>query len=161
MYRKILVPLDGGATADFGLGEAVALAASLGARLCVLHVVTGFPLLVEMSASVNSEQARAAMERFGREMLDRAVATAAVQKVQAEGVLRELASGSVADVIVEEATRQGCDLIVMGTHGRRGLRRLTLGSDAELTVRNSPVPVMLVRVDVSSDVTSDDISDDT
>ena len=161
MYSKILVPLDGGATADFGLGEAVGLAAALGARLCVLHVVTGFALRVEMSASVNSEQVRSALERFGREMLDRAIGTAAVQRVQADGVLRELASGSVADVIVEEATRQGCDLIVMGTHGRRGLRRLTMGSEAELTVRNSPVPVLLVRADVASDATSDETSDAT
>jgi len=48
-------------------------------------------------------------------------------------------------VVVGEAEKAGCDLIVMGTHGRRGLSRLTLGSDAELVVRHAPVPVLLVR----------------
>lgn len=50
-----------------------------------------------------------------------------------------------ADVIVEQAKKREADLIVMGTHGRRGLRRFALGSDAELVVRSSPVPVLLVR----------------
>jgi nucleotide-binding universal stress UspA family protein len=53
--------------------------------------------------------------------------------------------GRVADVVVEEAAKSGCDLIVMGTHGRRGFSRLALGSDADLVVRSSPVPVLLVR----------------
>jgi nucleotide-binding universal stress UspA family protein len=145
MYRKILVPIDGGATAEAGLNEAIGLAAALKARLCALHVVTGFLLIVEGSSAINAEELRAGLERYGRTLLDKAVGAAAAQHVEAEGVLRELAAGQVADVIVEEATAQGCDLIVMGTHGRRGLRRLTLGSDAELVVRHSPVPVLLLR----------------
>ena len=147
MYRKILVPLDGGATAEAGLREAIGLAAAVKARLCVLHVVTGFPLLMEMSSSVNYQEVHAGMERYGRELLDKAASAAADAGVQAGGTVRELASGQVADLIVDEARSQGCDLIVMGTHGRRGLRRLTLGSDAELVVRHSPVPVLLVRQD--------------
>jgi len=51
----------------------------------------------------------------------------------------------VCDVIVQEARNSGAQLIVMGTHGRHGLRRLALGSDAELVLRDSPVPVLLVR----------------
>ena len=66
---------------------------------------------------------------------------------ETESVVHESTGGSVADAIVSEAARLDCDLIVLGTHGRRGLRRLTLGSDAELVVRHSPVPVMLVRSD--------------
>jgi len=51
----------------------------------------------------------------------------------------------VAETILDEARLSNCDLIVMGTHGRRGLSRLTLGSDAELVVRSSHLPVLLVR----------------
>jgi nucleotide-binding universal stress UspA family protein len=60
-------------------------------------------------------------------------------------VLIENIVGSVADIIVDQAKKQRADVIVMGTHGRRGVRRLVLGSDAEGVVRNAPVPVLLVR----------------
>jgi nucleotide-binding universal stress UspA family protein len=65
--------------------------------------------------------------------------------LKAESVLLETVGGSAADRIVEQAQKCKADLIVMGTHGRRRLRRLALGSDAELVVRSSPVPVLLVR----------------
>ena len=53
--------------------------------------------------------------------------------------------GRVADTILREIKNTGCDLVVIGTHGRRGLRRALLGSDAESVLRESPVPVLLVR----------------
>jgi nucleotide-binding universal stress UspA family protein len=59
--------------------------------------------------------------------------------------LHDVGGGRVADAIVEEARRSRCDLIVIGTHGRRGVSRAMLGSDAENVVRSSPVPVLLVR----------------
>ncbi|NDZ18444.1 hypothetical protein C7T35_07685 [Variovorax sp. WS11] len=65
----------------------------------------------------------------------------------AERGLREVTQGRIANVVVDEARSSGCDLIVMGTHGRRGFSRLALGSDADLVVRQSPVPVLLVRDD--------------
>ena len=67
------------------------------------------------------------------------------QGVQAETVLVEFPPGRVADSIVEQAVQHGCDLIVMGSHGRRGLRRMMLGSDAELVLRTSRVPVLVVH----------------
>ena len=65
-------------------------------------------------------------------------------RLAAETELVENAAGRVADVIVEHAKRWRADLIVMGTHGRRGFNRLLIGSNAELVVRHSPVPVLLV-----------------
>lgn len=62
-------------------------------------------------------------------------------------VLLESIGGRAADLIVDQAKQWNADLIVMGTHGRRGLRRLALGSDAELVVRSASVPVLLVRGD--------------
>jgi nucleotide-binding universal stress UspA family protein len=65
--------------------------------------------------------------------------------VKAQTVLRERVGGPAAYEIVRQAKKHRCNLIVIGTHGRRGVRRLALGSDAELVVRNSSVPVLLVR----------------
>ena len=62
-----------------------------------------------------------------------------------ETQLRELKGGRVADAILQEAKSTSCDLIVIGTHGRRGFSRVLLGSDAENVLRESPVPVLLVR----------------
>ena len=81
----------------------------------------------------------------GKRILDRAAKLAASRGVRTETELFENATARVADVLVARARRWRADLIVMGTHGRRGVNRLVLGSDAELVVRNSPVPVLLVR----------------
>ena len=147
MYRKILVPLDGSATAEAGLREAIPLATALKARLCLLNVVFDLPMLVELSATMDSQEVHAGLQQYGRDLLAKAERAAAEGGAETESVVHESTGGSVADAIVSEAARLDCDLIVMGTHGRRGLRRLTLGSDAELVVRHSPVPVMLVRSD--------------
>ncbi|HEX9721328.1 MAG TPA: universal stress protein, partial [Ramlibacter sp.] len=67
--------------------------------------------------------------------------------VHCETLLREVTGKRIADVIVEQAQQHACDLIVMGTHGRKGFTRLTLGSAAEGVARSSPVPVLLVRLE--------------
>ena len=65
--------------------------------------------------------------------------------IDAKGVIRQYWLGNPGDEIVDYATKIGADLIVMGTHGRRGIRRLLMGSDAELVLRTSAVPVLFVR----------------
>ena len=79
------------------------------------------------------------------ELLAQAKVLALAQGIEAETVMREVSQGRIADVILEEVQSGACDLIVMGTHGRRGVSRITMGSDAEQVVRMSPVPVLLVR----------------
>jgi nucleotide-binding universal stress UspA family protein len=145
MYQHILVPLDGSATAERGLSEAVRLAAEQKGKLRLLHVIDDFPMLVEMSAVSSFEASMQKMREYGEKILDNARKAAAEAGVQADAVLREVTQGKIADVVVDEARSSGCDLVVMGTHGRRGFRRLALGSDADLVVRSSPVPVLLVR----------------
>jgi nucleotide-binding universal stress UspA family protein len=86
-----------------------------------------------------------ALRAQGKEILDKARRVVFEHALKSEGVLLETIGGRAADQIVQLAKQCKADLIVMGTHGRRGLRRLTLGSDAELVVRSSPVPVLLVR----------------
>ena len=81
----------------------------------------------------------------GKAILARAAAEAKTRGVKAKTVLAENIAGRVADVIVRQAKKARADLIVIGTHGRRGLTRMVMGSDAELVVRYAPAPVLLVR----------------
>lgn len=145
MYKRILVPIDGSDTARRGLKEAIALASQLKATLRLLHVTSDFPVMLEMSNTLNFDKYREGLHQYGREQLDNAKSLAQGLGLEVETQLRDLKDGRVADAIVDEARSAGCDLIVIGTHGRRGLNRALLGSDAESVLRASPVPVLLVR----------------
>ncbi len=145
LYPNILVPVDGSPTAERGLQEAIALARLLGSRLRLIHVVDDFPMLVEMSTVSSFDANLQKMRQYGESVLAKAFARASMADVEADTVLIDVTQGRVADVIVAEAAKQACDLVVMGTHGRRGFSRLALGSDAERVVRASPAPVLLVR----------------
>ena len=81
----------------------------------------------------------------GRKVLAAAEATAAKAGVTAKTVLVETKGGSIADAILSQARKLKSSVIVMGTHGRRGLRRVVMGSDAEAVLREARVPVLLVR----------------
>lgn len=145
MYRRILVPVDGSATSARGLREAVALAKDQGAKLRLVHVVDEGVVLGGAEAGVDLEPVLAALARTGRTLLERGLRTAAKAGVDADSAIYESMSGPAADSILTEATKWRAELIVMGTHGRRGVRRLVLGSDAEQVVRLAKVPVLLVR----------------
>lgn len=145
MYKRILVPVDGSASSKRGLQEALRLARNQKARLVLLHVVEEQFVTQAAEAMVFSEKLFEAMRAGGRKVLARAEALARKGGVKALAVLREAVTVPVADMVVREARRQRADLIVIGTHGRRGLTRAVMGSDAEDVVRASPVPVLLVR----------------
>jgi nucleotide-binding universal stress UspA family protein len=144
-YKKILVAVDGSEAGEQGLREAVRLAKAYRAQLFIVHVVS------ELFTDIYSERVGLDRERMtrlregGHALLERARALAAKQGVKAKTVLRENVAGPAADPVVREAKKLGADVIVLGTHGRRGLRRMVLGSDAEQVVRTSSVPVLLVR----------------
>ena len=146
-YRKILVAVDGSKASAKGLREAIRLAKAERARLFVMHVVDEYPAFAAldgMMAGAPGADLVPALREGGKRVLARAAASAKKAGVPAKSVLRE-AVGPAAYPIVREAKKVGADLIVLGTHGRRGLRRLVLGSDAEQVVRTAPVPVLLVR----------------
>jgi nucleotide-binding universal stress UspA family protein len=145
MYHRLLVPLDGSAPSERGLHEAIRLAADQKATLFLLHVLDDYPMLSEGTSARSYEATLNRMRRHGSELLAKANDAAAEAGIHAKTVLREVSPATVADAILDEAVKLGCDLIVMGTHGRRGVSRLTMGSEAELVVRMSPVPVLLVR----------------
>lgn len=144
-YRRLLVPLDDSPTAQRGLGEALALARELRSTLVLLHVLELIPMMPEVATAEAWEAIRDGLKATGQRVLDEASKQVLAAGVACETVLGELDARRPADVIVDQAAAQRCDLIVMGTHGRRGIGRALLGSDAELVLRQSPVPVLLVR----------------
>lgn len=145
MYQHILAPIDGSESAVQGLREAIRLAADQKARLRLMYVIDTFPILVGMASAASLDPSLIRLRNYGEQLLSAAKKLAGESGVDAETVLREVTEGRIANAVVEEAGASGCDLIVMGTHGRRGLSRMALGSDADLVVRTSAVPVLLVR----------------
>jgi nucleotide-binding universal stress UspA family protein len=145
VYRRILVPVDGSKTSIAGLNEALRLARNQKARLRLIHIVDERMIFSTAEAGMNIEPVIDSLKRGGKRILEQAAKLAAARGVLAETDMVENAASQVADVLVSRARRWRADLVVMGTHGRRGVNRLVLGSDAELVVRNSPVPVLLVR----------------
>ena len=146
MFKRILVPVDGSSTSNRGLEQALALARSHDATILLLHVVDEHVIVQHAEAvAAVTDQYLESMRASGREVLARARAAAERQGVTSRTLLVENITGSVADIVVEQARKQRADVIVMGTHGRRGVKRLVMGSDAEGVVRASPVPVLLVR----------------
>ena len=144
-YKRILVPVDGSPTSNAGLKEALKLARSQHAKLCLLHVVDEMVVFNVPEGAINVGPVIEELKRGGRRVLQKAQKLAAARGVRAESDLRESAGVRVADIITGRARRWRADLIVMGTHGRRGVNRMLLGSDAELVVRNASAPVLLVR----------------
>ena len=145
-YKRILVPVDGSATATAGLREAIRLAKGQKATLQLVHVVDQHSVvMLGMETAAFLDEMLKGLEASGRRILARARSVADKAGIKATVVLRETLTGPAADAIVDQAKKGGADLIVIGTHGRRGVRRLVMGSDAEQVVRASPVPVLLVR----------------
>ncbi len=145
MYGKILVPVDGSATSTLGLNEAIKIAKSQGSQLRLVHIVNEFILDYTYSPGLYSANLIESLVTNGRVVLDGAETAAQRQGVKAECVMLESIGGAAADLILAQAKEWQADIIVMGTHGRRGLARLAMGSDAEQVVRGASVPVLLLR----------------
>ncbi len=145
MYKKILVPIDGSDTSMRGLNEAIKVAKSLSSELRLFHVVNEFVLDYSYGAGLYGTNLIDSLREAGKNILQQAETLARQQGVAVQGVLLESIGGPAADLIVAQAKEWPADLIVMGTHGRRGLRRFAMGSDAEAVVRGASVPVLLVH----------------
>lgn len=146
MYERILVPIDGSPTSELGLKEAMRLAMLTHGRLRLIHVIDemSFALAADSYGNYAGELLDL-LQKNGAELLAKAQTTARAQGLQTDTVLYENLAKTVAQRVVDEADSWQADLIVVGTHGRRGVRRIVLGSSAEGILRTSPVPVLLVR----------------
>ncbi len=146
MYQRILVAVDGSDTSERALREAMLLANNQGALLRVTYVVDEASIFSDTEFVDRSAIERAAIHA-GHRVLEQARKTAEAEGVAIETKMLETDSvgEKVAHAIVEEARQWPADLIVVGTHGRKGLRHLFMGSIAEGVMRDSPVPILLVR----------------
>ena len=123
MYQKVLVPVDGSATSELGLQEAMKLARLTGASVRLLHVVDVLSLAIAGAGTAGvAGDMLAAVRESGRTILRRAEASVQAAQLTVDTVLHENTSGRVAEIIADEVTSWGADLVVLGTHGRRGLR---------------------------------------
>lgn len=147
MYERILIAIDGSSTSDLALAEAVKLAGEHRARLRIAHIVDATSLFSGDATLVDTVAIEKALTESGRSVLERAAKTAAAAGVQAETRMLEMDQFGqrVADMVAAEAKAWPADLVVVGTHGRRGVSHLFLGSVAEGIARISPAPVLLVR----------------
>jgi nucleotide-binding universal stress UspA family protein len=152
MYQRILVPVDGSPTSERGLDEAMRLARLTGAQLRLLHVVD--PMALSLGAGAygfGGAEMLTALEEAGRAILQAARERVAAAGIGVDTALAGPIGGRVCDHVVAQCSDWGADLIVLGTHGRRGVGRLLLGSDAEQVLRGATVPVLLVRAPAAPD----------
>jgi len=145
IYKKILVPVDGSEPSELGLQHAILLAKDQKAALRLLHVVHDYLVTQGRHGMAVSGQLLNELRERGQAVLKESASRARAQGVDADIQCLEAPLGPVGAVIAEHATEWSADLIVIGTHGRRGSRRLVMGSDAEYVVRTATVPVLLVR----------------
>ncbi|MDE2196788.1 MAG: universal stress protein [Gammaproteobacteria bacterium] len=145
MYRKILVALDGSATSRAALQQALGLARLTGAELCVLHVLDEGVLVWNSGELAAPDKILDALREGGERILK--AARTAVDKAGCKARYRLIGSGAqpVYAVLLEEARKCRAELIILGSHGRRLLARLLLGSVADHVIHTAPVPVLLVR----------------
>lgn len=146
MYQRILVPVDGSDTANKALVAALQLARDSGGRVRLVHVVEELAYLTgyEQYGGYSGELI-SAMRESGNKVLDDAMAIARSAGVPAESQLYDKLGERLAEVVADDARDWNADLVVVGTHGRRGLGRLLLGSGAEQILRLALVPVLVIR----------------
>ncbi|MGE5168999.1 MAG: universal stress protein [Rudaea sp.] len=150
MFKQILVAVDGSPTSNRGLKAAIGLAADQHASLAIVHVVDTMASMAyvgDMSYVPASyvDDMLEDLRANGRRILAKAESQARDAGVEAKTFLVETKGGTVAEAILAQARKARADVIVLGTHGRRGLSRVLMGSDAETVLREARIPVMLVR----------------
>ncbi len=145
MYKHILIPTDGSELAEKAIHHGLALAKALGAQVTITTASEPWDAVIvgEVAVVLPPEE----YERIASESASKILA-AAKAIATAEGVAcntLHIMGEHPAEGIVKAAKDKGCDLIVMGSHGRRGFSRLILGSQAYEVVSHSTVPVLIVR----------------
>jgi nucleotide-binding universal stress UspA family protein len=144
MFKKILVPVDGSETASKALTTALELARGSGGSVRIIHSLDELAYL--WGYEYRGDTLTLAREQASK-VLDKAAAMARAAGVPFEQQLLEKPGARLGDAVASEAREWGADLIVLGTHGRRGLGRVLLGSGAEQIIRSGPVPVLVIRGD--------------
>ena len=152
MYQRILVAVDGSPTSNRGVQEAIRLAQMTGGKLRLMHCIDDLSFSIIMGAYGMDAAGGyvgdwiTALRSNGESILHEVAAAAQSARVEVETLMGENFAGPVWEQISKEADKWNADLVVLGTHGRRGVGRALLGSTAELLVRHASVPVLLIRL---------------
>ena len=144
MYQRILVAIDGSRTAHHAFDAALALATQNGAELCACHVIENAAIYYNVPGydpSVLRDQLVAQGEQIVQEFKQRIAAAGVKGSVTFS---EASALSDVAAVVLDAARNFQADLLVLGTHGRRGFKRLVLGSVAEQCLRQADLPMLLI-----------------
>ena len=145
MYKQILCPIDGSNTSNYGMMEAINLAKVHHAKLRFLHVVdTYFPIL-DANGDLNVLYLADIQRSQGEKIVKAAEDIARQSEVSADSIIVESIGERVSTLIIKQVEEWPADLVVMGTHGLRGFARFMMGSDADAVVKQSHVPVLLVK----------------
>ena len=147
MYKKLLVATDGSTLSKKAVRSAVELAASLDADLVALYVVPNYPVsYFEGGVTISTQEIARTEKQWadqGQAIVDAVKASAEAQGLKAKGIVAR--SNLVAEAILAAAKRNKCDLIVMASHGHRGLKRILLGSETQHVLTHSSIPVLVLR----------------
>lgn len=147
MYKKILVATDGSTLSKKAVSTAIDLAALCGAELVAVKIIPRYPQsyfeggLALQAAEVSRVEKQWAEE--GQAIVDAVQQAALVKGVKTKAIT--VKSDLVSNAIIAAAKKNKCDLIVMASHGRRGIKRLLLGSETQLVLTHSHVPVLVLR----------------
>lgn len=145
MYKHILCPVDGSPTSDIGMHEAIRLAKDQNAKLRFFHVIDAYVPVVDMAGDFNVAYMIEILRKNGEKVIKKATGAAKKAGIVSDSQILESVGNRAAAYIVAEAEKWPADLIVMGTHGLRGVSRLVMGSDAENVLRSCPMPILLVK----------------
>lgn len=149
MYKHILIATDGSILSVKGVDHGFALAKTLGTKATVVIVTKPFPMegMVDVTGWVPGENDKIRYENSQKEFAATVFEAArkSADKIGAQADYLRVSDQSPAEGILDTAKKQGCDLIVMASHGRRGVSRLLLGSQTAEVVHHSAIPVLVVR----------------
>ncbi|MCP2041103.1 nucleotide-binding universal stress UspA family protein [Neisseria sp. HSC-16F19] len=151
MYQHLLVAVDGSHTSANALNHAIALARHEGTRLTLVNVANPAEYMALAPEFLQHESYEAAALAEGNTVLEAAVATARAalseDKVASHLLMATKGAREMAKMLVDYAEVQGADLLVIGTHGRSGLMHLLMGSFAETVMRETRLPLLVIRSD--------------
>lgn len=147
MYKRLLVATDGSELSAKAVSSAIDLAAAIGAELVALYVVPQYPTsYFEGGIAISTDDVSRTEKKWaedGQAIVHKVEQTAAARGVSAKGVT--VRSGLVAESILNTAKKHDCDLVVMASHGRKGIQRILLGSETQQVLTHSAIPVLVLR----------------
>jgi nucleotide-binding universal stress UspA family protein len=146
MYQKILIATDGGELSNKAISSGIALAEALDAEVIAFTAVPKYPTLyfegVAVLSNLETERIEKEWQQQSQALVDAIQEKAHRRNVKAKAIT---GSGAISESIIKAAKEHRCDLIVMASHGRKGVKRVLLGSETLDVLTHSHVPVLVLR----------------